>query len=84
MLSFYCILFLMSFSNYKEDQLVATSTFERKIVIEDAASREKLRQVFESEEPAHKLTKPLFSTEERKQSERLLAQCLIRSMHGDE
>lgn len=58
---------------------MATSSFERKIVISDAASKEKLTQFLESDAPARKLTKPLYSGVERERSEKLLAQCLSRS-----
>lgn len=58
---------------------MATSTFERKIVISDAESKEKLTKVLESEAPARKLSKPLYSGAERERSEELLARCLSRS-----
>ena len=58
---------------------MATNTFERKIVINDSVSKEKLAKVLESAEPARKLTKPLYSGAERERSEKLLAQCLFRS-----
>ena len=60
---------------------MATNTFERKIAINDNASKEKLTRVLESTEPARKLTKPLYSGAERERSEKLLAQCLFRSKH---
>jgi len=58
---------------------MATNTFERKIVIKDADSRERLQKVLESTEPARKGSKPPFSGAERERSEKLLAQCLFRS-----
>jgi len=58
---------------------MATNTFERKIVINDSVSKEKLAKVLESAEPARKLTKPLYSGAERERSEKLLAQYLFRS-----
>lgn len=58
---------------------MATNSFDRRIVIRDSASKEKLIEVLESTKPARKLTKPLFSSAERDRSKKLLAQCLSHS-----
>lgn len=58
---------------------MATNTFERKIVIDDNASKEKLTQVLISTEPARKLIKPIYSGAERERSERLLTNYLFHS-----
>ena len=58
---------------------MATSAFERKIVISDAASKEKLTQFFGIGRTCEKAAKPLYSGVERERSEKLLAQCLPRS-----
>lgn len=54
---------------------MAESTFSRKIEIRDESSMEKLRQVLKSDAPARKLTKPVYSEEERKKSRLLLESC---------
>lgn len=58
---------------------MATNTFERKIVIRDANSKAKLIKILESDAPARRLSKPLYSGAERERSEKLLARCLSRS-----
>ena len=60
---------------------MATFTFDRPIVIRDTESRKKLEEVLNSDKPARKLTKPVFSDEERKKSEDLLAQYYFHSVH---
>lgn len=58
---------------------MATFTFDRPIVIRDEESRKRLEEVLNSDKPARKLSKPIFSDAERKKSEQLLAQYYSRS-----
>lgn len=58
---------------------MATSTFERKIELNDPESLRKLIDIMIAEAPAKPLSKHPFSGEERDRSERLLKQCLSRS-----
>jgi len=60
---------------------MATFTFDRPIVIKDEESRKKLERVLNSDKPAKKLAKPVFSDAQRKKSEQLLAQYYFRSDH---
>ncbi|MBP3646014.1 MAG: hypothetical protein J6K55_06280 [Clostridia bacterium] len=60
---------------------MAESSFSRKIEIRDESSKEKLKQFLESDEPARKLSTPVFSVEERKRSKQLLEQCINRKKH---
>ncbi|MEF9895527.1 MAG: hypothetical protein RR843_07100 [Clostridia bacterium] len=57
---------------------MATSTFERKIVISDTASQKRLMRVLNSNAPAKPLAKPPFSAAERNRSERRLTQYFSR------
>ena len=57
---------------------MAESTFSRRIEIRDEYSKEKLKQILESDEPARKLPKPVYSIEERKRSKQLLEQYFNR------
>lgn len=54
---------------------MAESTFSRRLEIRNETSLEKLRQVLESDAPARKLTKPVYSEEEREKSRLLLERC---------
>ncbi len=58
---------------------MATSTFERKIEINDTKSLKKLIDVMNDIVPTTPLSKHPFSNAERERSERLLEQCLSRS-----
>jgi len=58
---------------------MATFTFERPIIIKDTESMKKLEKVLNSDKPAKKLTKPIFSDAGRKKSEQLLAQYYFHS-----
>ncbi len=60
---------------------MATSTFERKIEINDSDSLRKLVDVMNSADPAKPLSLHPFSDAERDRSEKLLKQCLSRSKH---
>jgi len=55
---------------------MAESTFSRRIEIREESSKEKLKQFLESDEPARRLSKPVYSIEERKRSKQLLEQCM--------
>ncbi len=63
----------------KEEQQMATSTFERKIEITDPESVKKLISVIEKEAPAKPLSGKPYSETERERSLSLLRQCLSRS-----
>ena len=56
-----------------------TNSFERKTIIRDRDSKEKPTKLLESTEPAKKLMKPIYSDEERKQTEKRLTQFLFRN-----
>lgn len=58
---------------------MATSTFERRIVISTDEAQQKLKQILESDTPARKLSKPSFSGAERERSEKLLVRYLSHS-----
>ena len=67
-------------SQYLEGRIVmSTNTFDRRIEITDAKSKENLVRFLESDKPARQLSKPLYTTEERERSESLLRQFLSRS-----
>ncbi|MBR6570767.1 MAG: hypothetical protein IKK75_09990 [Clostridia bacterium] len=59
---------------------MAESTFSRRLEIRDESSKEKLKQFLESDEPARRLSKPVYSVEERKRSKQLLEQCFNRKI----
>lgn len=59
---------------------MAESTFSRRLEIRDESSKEKLKQFLESDEPARRLSKPVYSVEERKKSKQLLEQCFNRKI----
>lgn len=58
---------------------MATNTFERKIVIRDSESLDKLTKVINSEPPVKPLSKHPFSKLDKDRSEALLRRCLSRS-----
>ena len=60
---------------------MATSSFERKIVITDPKSIEKLAQILSDERPKERASNHPFSEADRKRSEALLKQCPLRSHH---
>lgn len=60
---------------------MATSTFDRKIEIQDVESLKKLIDVMNADAPQKPLSQHPFSDAERERSERLLKQCLSRSKH---
>lgn len=58
---------------------MATSTFERKIVIKDPKSLKKLAIIMSDDYPAKPLNVKPYSSEERRRSEELLKRCPLRS-----
>ena len=58
---------------------MATSSFERKIVIADPKSIEKLAKIMADDYPAKPLNVKPYSSEERRRSEELLKEYLSRS-----
>ena len=58
---------------------MATSTFERRIVISTDEAQQKLKKILESDIPARKLSKSSFLGAERERSEKLLARYLSHS-----
>ena len=58
---------------------MAESTFSRRIEVKDESSMNHLKQFLESEEPARKLAKPVYSQEEREKCTQLLRQCLKKT-----
>ena len=60
---------------------MATSTFERRIVISTGEAQQKLKKILESDIPARKLSKSSFLGAERERSEKHLAQYLSHSEH---
>ncbi len=58
---------------------MATSTFERKIEIQDVESLKKLIDVMNADVPKKRLSQHPFSDAERERCDRLLKQCLSRS-----
>ena len=63
----------------KEDETMATSTFERKIVISDPESLKRLAKVMADNTPKKPISEHPFSNEERKRGEALLKRCPLRS-----
>lgn len=61
---------------------MATSSFDRKLEVLDAESREKLMRFLESDKPVKPITRPLFSATERDRGEKLLARCLSHYKHS--
>ena len=60
---------------------MATSTFDRKIVIEHAESLQRLEHIMTEQIPDKPLSEHPFSSEERKRGEMLLKQCQLHSQH---
>ena len=58
---------------------MATNTFERKIIIRDSKSLEKLVKVINSKPPAKPLSKHPFSKSDKDRGEALLRRCLSNS-----
>lgn len=63
----------------KEEKQMATFTFDRPIVIRDEESKKRLEEFLNSDEPAKPISVPVFSDEERKKSEQLLAKYYFHS-----
>ena len=58
---------------------MATSTFNKEIVIETKADRERLKAIFESPLPKERIrTLPAYSQAEKEKNEKLFFQCLSR------
>ena len=58
---------------------MATSTFNKEIVIETKADRERLKAIFESPLPNERIrTLPAYTQEEKEKNEKLFFQCLSR------
>ena len=55
---------------------MAENTFSRRIEIRESSSKERLKHFLESDDPARKLSKPIYSFEEREKSKLMLEQCL--------
>lgn len=60
---------------------MATSTFERKIVVTDPKAIDKLSKIMSDETPSKPITRSSFSSEKRVRGEALLKQCPLRSPH---
>ena len=60
---------------------MATSTFERKIMITDAESLKKIAEVMSAEAPQKAVLTDPFSKKERDRGEELLKRCQLRSHH---
>ena len=58
---------------------MATSTFERKIVINDFESLKRLANIMADNTPKKLISEHPFSNEERKRGEELLKHCPLRS-----
>lgn len=58
---------------------MATSTFERKIVINSPESLQKLERIMNDQTPAKPISERPFSYEDRKRGESLLKRCQLRS-----
>lgn len=63
----------------KEEQTMATSTFERKIVISNPESLQHLERVMADQTPKKPISEHPFSSEDRKRGEALLKRCQLRS-----
>lgn len=58
---------------------MATSTFNKEIVIETKADRERLKAIFESPLPKERIrTLPAYTQVEKEKNEKLFFQCLSR------
>lgn len=60
---------------------MATSTFERKIIINNPESLRRLERVMADQTPKKPISEHPFSNEDRKRGETLLKQCQLRSPH---
>ena len=58
---------------------MATSTFDRNLVITDPESIKKLLEVMKDDAPIKPLTDHLYTAAERERGEKILKQCLSRS-----
>lgn len=63
----------------KDDTAMSTSTFDRKIEIIEPESIRKLIAVMTKEAPPKPLSEHPYTDAERKRSEHLLMQCILRS-----
>lgn len=63
----------------KEEHTMATSTFERKIVISNPESLQRLERVMADQTPKKPISEHPFSSEDRKRGEALLKRCQLRS-----
>lgn len=58
---------------------MATSTFERKIVISSPEALQRLEKVMADQTPKKPISEHPFSSEDRKRGEALLKRCQLRS-----
>lgn len=58
---------------------MATSTFDREIIISDTKALEVLRRLMDDDTPGEPLSDHPFSYEDRKRGEMLLSRCPLRS-----
>ncbi len=58
---------------------MATSTFDKRMIVTNPESVEKLYQILTSEKRDKPINKELFSPSERVRSEQILTRCLSRS-----
>ena len=63
----------------KEEMTMATSTFERKIVITDEEAIKKLWALMDEDMPKKSLSERPYTAAERERSDKLLELCLSRS-----
>ena len=63
----------------KEVQTMATSTFERKIIINNPESLKRLEKVMANQTPKKPISAHPFSSEDRKRGEALLKRCQLHS-----
>ena len=64
----------------KGAQTMATSTFERKIVINNPESLRRLEKVMADKTPIKPISEHPFSNEDRKRGEALLKHCPLRTI----
>lgn len=74
-----CILKLKKYVKRKEDCTMATSTFDRKIEINDDESADNLIKILTADEPKKPSSRHPFSYEDRKRSEELLRHYISHS-----
>jgi len=58
---------------------MATSTFDKRMIVTNPKSRERLYKILASEKRDKPINKELFSPSERVRSEQILTRCLSRS-----